>query len=113
MHELSVTQHVLNIVMEHAQRAGAQRVIAINLIVGELTGFVDDSIQFYFDMLSPDTIAAGATLNIRRVPARLRCRACGEEFELKDSNWLCPRCSTVGGEILAGREFFIESIEVE
>lgn len=113
MHELSVTQNVLNIVLEHAQRAGAQRIIAINLVVGELTGFIDDSIQFYFDMLSPDTIAAGAKLAIQRIPARLRCRACGEEFALKDSQWLCPKCSAIGGDILAGRELFIQSIEVE
>nr|MBC7246074.1 hydrogenase maturation nickel metallochaperone HypA [Chloroflexota bacterium] len=113
MHELSITQSVLNIVIDHAQRACARRVIAINLVIGELTGFVDDSIQFYFDMLSPGTIAAGATLHIRRILARLRCRACGEEFMLKGSNWLCPKCLTSGGEILAGREFLIESIEVE
>jgi hydrogenase nickel incorporation protein HypA/HybF len=104
---------VLNVVLEHAQRAGARRIIAIHLVIGELTGFVDDSIQFYFDMLSPDTIAAGAKLAIRRIPARLRCRACGEEFTLKDSNWLCPKCSAVGGDILQGREFLIESIEIE
>lgn len=113
MHEFTVTQNVLNIVLEHAERAGAQRIIAINLVIGELTGFVDDSIQFYFDMLSPNTIAAGAKLLIQRIPARLRCRACGEEFALKDSHWLCPKCSAIGGDILAGREFFIQSIEVE
>lgn len=113
MHELSVTQNVLNLVIERAKRAGAQRIIAVNLVVGELTGFIDDSIQFYFDMLSLETIAAGAKLAIRRVPARLRCRACGEEFTLKDSKWLCPKCSAVGGDILQGREFMIESIEVE
>ncbi|MEM4724957.1 MAG: hydrogenase maturation nickel metallochaperone HypA [Candidatus Hadarchaeum sp.] len=113
MHELSITQHMLNIVVDHAQRAGAKRVIAIHLVVGELTGFIDDSIQFYFDMLSPDTIAAGATLNIRRVSAHLRCRVCGAEFAPKDSNWLCPQCSAVGGDVLAGREFLIESIEIQ
>jgi len=113
MHELSITQSVLNIVTEHAERAGAQRVTAINLVVGELTGFVDDSIQFYFDMLSPGTIAEGSRLVLRRVPARLRCRACGEEFPLHDLNWLCPQCSAVGGDVLQGREFLVESIEVE
>jgi len=112
MHELSITQNILNIVTEHAKRAGAQKVTAINLVVGELTGFVDDSIQFYFDMLSPETIAAGAKLAIRRVPAEIRCRACGEVFALQGHKWSCPKCSAPGGEILSGREFFIESIEV-
>ncbi len=113
MHELSITQSVLNIVTEHAERAGAKRVTAINLVVGELTGFVDDSIQFYFDMLSPDTLAEGAQLNIRRVPARMRCRACGAEHVPQGLNWLCPECQAIGGEIISGREFSVESIEVE
>jgi len=113
MHELSITQNILNIVNEHAQRASAQRITIINLVVGELTGFVDDSIQFYFDMLSPGTLSEGAKLAIRRVPARIRCRACGEEFELRDFNWVCPRCSAIGGDVLQGREFLVESIEVE
>jgi hydrogenase nickel incorporation protein HypA/HybF len=113
MHELSITQSVLNIVEEHAERAGAQRVTAINLVVGELTGFVDDSIQFYFDMLSPGTIAESAKLAIRRVPAQIRCRSCDEEFALQDFDWVCPKCSAVGGDVLRGREFMVESIEVE
>ena len=112
MHELSITQNILNIVLEHAKRAGAEKVTAINLVVGELTGFVDDSIQFYFDMLSPDTIAAGAKLSIRRIPAEIRCRNCGEVFGLHDHSWACPKCSAPGGEILCGREFSVESIEV-
>jgi hydrogenase nickel incorporation protein HypA/HybF len=113
MHELSITQSVLDIVTEHGHRAGAERVTAINLVVGELTGFVDDSIQFYFDILSPGTLADGARLVIRRVPARIRCRACGAEFVLGDASWICPSCSAVGGDVLDGREFLVESIEVE
>lgn len=112
MHELSITQNILNIVIEHAKRAGAHKVTAINLVVGELTGFVDESLQFYFDMLSPETIAAGATLAIRRIPAEVRCRVCGEVFALQGYKWACPSCSALGGEILCGREFSIDSIEV-
>ena len=113
MHELSVTQSVLDIVIEHAERASAQRILKINLVVGDLTGFVDDSIQFYFDMLSEDTLAAGAELDIQRIPPRVRCRGCGSEFEPKDLNWACPQCFAIGGDALSGQEFHVESIEVE
>lgn len=113
MHELSITRNVLDIVIEHAKRAKAKRVSAINLVVGDLTGFVDDSIQFYFDMLSPDTLAEGARLVIQRIPAKVRCRACGEEFTPQDFNWACPKCFAIGGDIICGREFMVESIEVE
>jgi hydrogenase nickel incorporation protein HypA/HybF len=114
MHELSVTQSILDIALRHAERAGAQRILAINLVIGELTGFVDDSIQFYFDFLSKDTLAQGARLNFERVRARVRCLACGAEYVPPGTRlWACPKCEALGSEVIAGREFSVASIEVE
>ncbi|HEY68285.1 MAG TPA: hydrogenase maturation nickel metallochaperone HypA [Thermoflexia bacterium] len=113
MHELAVTQSMLDLALEYAGRAGAQRITRINLVVGELSGIVDDCVQFYFDFVSKGTLAEGAQLAFERQPARLRCRACGHEFALQDGNWACPVCQAQGGEIIAGREFYMESIEVE
>ena len=112
MHELSITQNILNIVTEHAKRANAQKVTVIHLVVGQLTGFIDDSIQFYFDLLSPGSMAEGARLDIERIPAEVRCRSCGKVFALEGYKWTCPKCAAVGGEVLRGREFQVESIEV-
>ena len=114
MHELAVTQSIMDIVLRHAGRAGAQRVVAINLIIGELTGFVDDSIQFYFDYLSKGTLAEGGRLAIRRIAAQVRCYQCGAEYAPPDSRiWTCPQCEALGGEVIAGKEFYVASIEVE
>ncbi len=113
MHELAITEEILRIAVEHAERAGATRIVDINLVIGELSSVVDDSVQFYFDFISPGTVAEGAELHFRRVPARLRCRACGHEFEPEGTDWRCPSCQTVGGDVIAGREFNMESIEVE
>jgi hydrogenase nickel incorporation protein HypA/HybF len=113
MHELAITEEILRIAVEHAERAGATRIVDINLVIGELSSVVDDSVQFYFDFVSPGTVAEGAKLHFRRVPARLRCRACGHEFEPGSTDWRCPSCQTMGGDVIAGREFNMESIEVE
>jgi len=114
MHELSVTQSILDIALRHAERAGAQRVLAINLVIGELTGFVDDSIQFYFDFLSKDTLAQNARLHIERIAPQARCHACGAEYAPPDSRlWTCPECDALGGVVIAGREFSVASIEIE
>jgi len=112
MHELPVTEDILRIVAEHAQKAGAAHVTRINLVIGELTSFIDDSIQFYFEMLSPGTPAEGATLHFERVKTRFRCRQCAHEFEPEGRNWMCPSCSALGGDVIAGKEFYVESIEV-
>ena len=112
MHELSITEDILRIVSAHAQKANAQSVTRINLVIGELTSFIDDSIQFYFEMLSPGTPAEGATLHFRRIKTRFRCRQCSYEFEPEDRNWICPECGALGGDVIAGKECYVESIEV-
>ena len=119
MHELSVTQSMLDLALEHAEGAGAQRITHINLTIGELSGIVDESVQFYFDFVSKGTLAEGAQLTFKRISAHLRCRACGHEFALQvgaripRSYWVCPVCQAMGGEVVAGREFYMDSIEVE
>ena len=114
MHELAVTQSILDIASRHAEQAGAQRILAINLVIGELTGFVDDSIQFYFDFLTEDTLAQGARLHFERVPARVQCHDCGAEYAPPDSRrWACPQCNALGGEVISGKDFSVASIEIE
>jgi hydrogenase nickel incorporation protein HypA/HybF len=114
MHEMAVTESILEIALRHAAQARAQRILAVNLVVGELTGFVDDSIQFYFDILARDTPAQGSRLQIDRIAARARCRQCGAEYAPPDARlWTCPACGALGGDVSAGREFYVASIEVE
>jgi len=114
MHELAVTQSILEIALRHAEKAGGQRILAINLVIGELTGFVDDSIQFYFDFMSKDTPAHDARLTFERIAPRARCQECGAVYTPPDSRlWTCPECGALGGEVIAGREFSVASIEIE
>jgi hydrogenase nickel incorporation protein HypA/HybF len=113
MHEMAVTQSVLDIAAKHAQWAGASRITQINLVIGELSGIVDDSVQFYFDFLSRDTMAEGAKLVFERCPAVYRCRECETDFHPEGFDWSCPTCGELAFEVVSGREFRIESIEVE
>ena len=113
MHELSVTQGMLEIVLRHAQQAGAQRITQIHLVIGDLTSIVDDSVQFYFDFISQDTIAEGAQLVFQRTPATFRCRGCGNTFTPNERDFTCPHCGGMRVGVVAGNEFRVESIEVE
>ena len=113
MHEYSVTQSILSLAQEKASQAKASRITRINLVLGELSGIVDESVQFYFDFLSQDTLAAGADLNFEKVPVKLRCRNCEKAFPLLNHDWSCPDCHETSVEIVSGRECYMESIEVE
>ena len=113
MHELSVTQSILSIVLEKAGEAGADKVNRVDLVIGELSGIVDDCVQFYWDFLNKDTIAAGSALSFRKPPVQLRCRKCETVFTPEDGRWVCPGCHEPSLEITGGRELYVESIEVD
>lgn len=113
MHELSITQNMLDIVLEKAREEKATEVKKISLVIGEMTGYVEDCVRFHFDFLSKGSIAEGAELLFKNIPARARCRNCSQTFEIDETAWLCPHCRGESLEIIAGRELFIESIEVE
>lgn len=113
MHEFAITQSILNIVLDEAKAAQASKIHKINLVIGELSGVVSDSVQFYFDFLKKDNAAEGATIDFKQMPAELRCRDCSTSFNPKDSLWVCPACQSSSVEVVSGRHCYVESIEVE
>jgi hydrogenase nickel incorporation protein HypA/HybF len=113
MHELAVTQSILDISLRHAQKADAKRITAINLVIGRFSSIVDDSVQFYWDAIAEGTIAQGATLHFQRIPGEMTCRACGHTFQPDDVTFACPACSSLSVRITKGDEFRVDSIEVE
>jgi hydrogenase nickel incorporation protein HypA/HybF len=113
MHELAVTESILEIASRHARQAGATRVTGINIVIGRLSSIVDDSVQFYFDFLSQNTLCAGAKLNFDRKPARMTCLDCGTDYVFEADLIPCPRCGSSKTHITSGEEFHLDSIEVE
>lgn len=113
MHEMAITQEVLKLTLDEAHKADAQTVKQINLVIGDLSSIIDDSVQFYFDFLSQETIARGAKLIFRRIPLQVRCRRCMYVFTPKTDLWQCPKCQQHDVDIVSGKEFYLDSIEVE
>src|SRR6476659_7475274 len=113
MHELSVMSYLLETVEEEARRAEAAKVLAINVVIGEQASMIDDSLLFYFDMLTADTLAQGAQLNIRRTKMQFYCAQCDSNYPRTGDDFRCPRCHIVGQVTDDGTEFLLESIEIE
>jgi len=108
MHELSITQSVVDAVCE---RAAGRPVRTVSVRVGVLTAVVADSMRFCFDLITEGTVAEGASLEIDQPPGSGRCRDCGTEFALTDLVLLCP-CGSADVEITSGRELQIISMKV-
>jgi len=113
VHELSVTESILSISTNHAQDANAARVTDIFLVIGELSSIVDDSVQFYWDIISQETICANAQLHFKRIPARFRCQDCNHDYTITEEMQPCPLCGSYRVSVIAGEEFYVESIAVE
>jgi hydrogenase nickel incorporation protein HypA/HybF len=113
MHELSVTENILEIASRHASQAQAARVTDINIVIGQLSSIIDDSIQFYWDIISAGTVCNGAVLHFQRIPARFSCMDCNHEYGLEDQMHACPQCSSLKIKIISGEEFYLESLEIE
>jgi hydrogenase nickel incorporation protein HypA/HybF len=74
---------------------------------------VDDSIQFYWDIISEGTLAEGARLHFRRVPVELQCLECESRYSPTEEDFACPNCSSQKIKVVSGEEFYLDAIEVE
>ncbi|MCV7300174.1 hydrogenase maturation nickel metallochaperone HypA [Mycobacterium barrassiae] len=108
MHEMALTQSVVDAVCEHA---AGRRVHSVRLEVGALCAVVPDAMTFCFELATEGTVAAGASLEVDMRPGEARCRSCGTSFELNDLILLCP-CGSADVDVIAGRDLKILSMEV-
>jgi hydrogenase nickel incorporation protein HypA/HybF len=113
MHELPVTESILEIALRHANQANASRITELNLVIGQLSSIIDDSVQFYWDIVAKDTIAEGARLNFQRIPTQMTCQDCRYIFSPQDDDFSCPQCKSQRIKVTAGDEFYLESIQID
>ncbi|MHB0915703.1 MAG: hydrogenase maturation nickel metallochaperone HypA [Thermoleophilia bacterium] len=113
MHELAVTEGLLEIVQAEANKAGATRVDEIHVTIGELSTFVERSIEFYFAELSRGTLAEGAAIVFNQVEARALCNICDLEFHPDSVFITCPSCRNPVFSLTQGQELYVDSIEIK
>ena len=113
MHELSITQSILDIALKHAKQANAEKITDLFIVIGQLSSIVDESVQFYWDFISADTIAQGAELHFRRIPTELICLNCSHIYQPDGDKLSCPNCGSDKIEVKAGEEFYLEAIDID
>jgi hydrogenase nickel incorporation protein HypA/HybF len=110
VHELSVSQAVVDTVVKHAQ---GRPVTAVHLRIGGLRQVVPESLAFYFEFTARGTLCEGARLEQELVPVRLRCPPCQLDWNVELPVFRCPSCGGGEVEVASGNELEVESIEVE
>jgi hydrogenase nickel incorporation protein HypA/HybF len=110
-HELAV--HVLDIVDQAACRAGAARVLEVQLALGGLRVFDVEELRAQFAQAARGSVAEGARLEISINAVTHHCRACGHDFPGGAGETPCARCGHFHTEPVSGHEIRLLGIAVE
>ena len=112
MRQLYAIQSILAKVLLKARESN-RRVRSLQLALGEIAELDPASIQKHWEALSRGTPAERASLHFRSIKAEVQCMACFQKYHPQDGKIHCPYCGSFGAKILAGEEFYLESIELE
>jgi len=95
VHELGITQGIIDRAREAALAHGARRVTDLYLAMTPAADFTQESIEMYFEMLAADDpMFRGARLHFEMRPAGATCLGCRTTFEATEQGARCPRCGS-------------------
>jgi hydrogenase nickel incorporation protein HypA/HybF len=113
MHELSVAMSVLDGITRTARARGIDRVTAVHLRIGAMSGIAPEALAFSWELAAAETLAAGSALHIENVPVAVFCERCdGERMPATGTGLVCPVCGAPAPRILRGRELHVVAMEV-
>ncbi len=113
MHEMALTEGIVEIVCEEALKEGVGHVRVVKLSVGVMAPVEPDALRFCFDAASRGTVAEGARLDIVRLPGEGWCLVCRKTVPLEERFGSCPECGTRQVQMTSGDELRVEELEVD
>jgi hydrogenase nickel incorporation protein HypA/HybF len=112
MHELSLTQSILNIIEDYAQKHHFQKVNSVKLSFGQLSSIEPKSLEFAFEIQSKGTKAQGASLEFDILPVVIYCMSCEKEIKVDAYTAICPQCEKED-VVLAGGTQELKIVEID
>lgn len=113
MHELSLAENLLQIIEDAARTQQFSRVRTVRLEIGQLACIEQESLRFYFDAVTADSIAQQAKLEIIDIAGQAECEACGQRCRIEAYDTACPHCGCYALKVTQGGEMRIKELEVE
>lgn len=111
MHEYSLAQSMMEMVLEQAQAHHATTVRSLEVRIGRLSGVEPDLFATAFEVLRPGTICAEADLVLLEEESEWLCAACGHALP-REGVLTCPKCDWPA-YLARGGELVLEKIEME
>ena len=112
MHEMALTESIVEIAVEAAKEQGAQRVTRVFVDVGALSCVEAEALEFCFAAAAAGTVAEGASLEIKRIAGEGWCAECDRPVALAERFGVCPECGGSSVRMTAGDELRVRELEV-
>jgi hydrogenase nickel incorporation protein HypA/HybF len=113
VHEMSIAESVLQIIEDKARADGYARVKTVWLEIGQLAAVEQESLRFCFDVVTHDSIARDARLEIIETAGQGWCMDCASNVALPALYEPCPDCGSFQIEVTGGEEMRVKDLEVE
>ena len=113
MHEMSITQNILDDVEQSLSKAQYSKVINIKIKVGEFTALDPSSLQFCYKALTNGTKFEDTELLIEIIPLVGHCNSCKKEINIDNFLFVCGACGSSNIDIVSGQELILSEINVD
>jgi len=113
MHEMSITQNILEEVEEHLKKVAYNKIINIKIKVGELTALDSSSLQFCYEAITKGTKYENVPLIIEEVPLEGFCNNCKKSINIDNFLFICTNCGSSDVTITSGEELILSEINIE
>ena len=115
MHEFSMCQTIVKIVLDELKKYGTEpiQLKSVKLCIGKYHQLVPENLTFAYEVLTKDSPAEGSVLDIEVFPILIQCKSCNWKGEIAPHLYRCEICSSGDVEVIGGKELFIESLEVD
>jgi hydrogenase nickel incorporation protein HypA/HybF len=121
VHEGSITAQIVETVLKEATERKATHVREVCLEIGALSFLNPEQVQFWYELLTKDTLLEGSTLVIRQRQGAVRCAKCGYNgaltyaddaaFHVPVPTLQCPSCDGLV-EIVSGKDCVVRTIKM-
>ncbi len=113
MHEFAIARDLLEVTSEEARRAGAVRVNAVFVRIGEMRMIDAQLIREAWSAACEGTICEGAQLHLETCPTSVECPNCGRRTRIDDWTGRCTTCASDSSRVVGGDELEMTRIDVE
>jgi len=112
MHEMMAAQSILETILEQAKKISA-RPVRVVISCGQFNALNDEAMRFAFETASDGTLCQGMRLEIKHIPLRAKCQACGVVFAFDIYSSHCPECKAGDFDFEPDAPLLLEEIEFE